>query len=236
MADVKRVDRVETRKQSKRFVYLLVISVVAVALILIWQFRSGPSVKTKSTATVATKKQAIALFNKGDFKKAIPKLKVYVDGHPGDTDARSVLAQSYWLDGKNKSALGQYLVIIKIKPNDAATHYRLGILYGLLKEDKKAISSLKEAARINPQLAVFQAELAKAYARGGNYDKAIGSWRQAFTLTPVGNAAYRAGIYAEIGNIYVLKHDVAKARNYYGEGLKLDGDNKYLKSQLDKVK
>ncbi len=236
VADIKRADRMEARKKTKQFIYLIIIIILVVAFILFWFLRSGQSTKTKSTVTVETKNKAVALFNKGDFKKAIPKLKVYVNEHPGDIKARSILAQSYWLDGNNKVALNQYLMIIKIKPDDADTYYRLGILYGSLKENKRSISSLKEAVRINPKLAVFQAELAKAYARSGKYDQAINGWRRALDLTPESNSSYRAGIYAEIGNLYLLKNDSGNAGSAYEEGLKIDGNNEYLKSQLNKVK
>jgi len=236
VAEAKKANRAENRKSTKRLLYPIILIAAGIALILIWQFKGGQSTKTKSSVTSATKKQAIALFNEGNFKKAIPKLQVYVAGHPNDVKSHSVLAQSYWLAGNTNAALSQYLEIVKIQPNDADTRYRLGILYGLLKENKKSINNLKAAARINPKLAVFRAELAKAYARSGKYGQAIKSWRRALDLTPAGNSLYRAGIYTEIGNIYLLKKDKANAKSAYEEGLKIDAGNKYLQSQLEKVK
>ena len=235
LAKEKRSERVSERKKRKSTIYFIIAGILVLALIIFLLTRGQSKSLIKPAATVKTKNQAVELFNKGDFKKAIPQLKVYVDEHPDDTGARTVLAQSYWLNGKNKEALAQYLEIIKIKPNDADTLYRLGILYGLLQQNNKAIGSLEKATKINPRLAVFQAELAKAYARGGKYDLAIGRWNKAMALTPASNKSYRANVFAEIGNLYVVRKDKAKAKEAYQQGLAIEPENTYLKSQLGKL-
>lgn len=236
LAVTNRVERSNERKKGGRLIYLAIAgAAIIVVLIVIWAAKGRPSIVLKPATNADTKKQAVSLFNKGNFQKAIPKLKVYVDEHPSDAGARTVLAQSYWLNGKNKQALDQYLEIIKIKPDDADTLYRLGILYGLLKQNDKSIGSLEKAVKVNPRLAVFQAELAKAYARTGKYDQAVNHWQKALELTPESNATYRAGVLAEIGNDYVLKGDNAKAREAYTQGLTIEPGNAYLKSQLQKL-
>lgn len=219
----------------RRITYIGVVILILIVITIIIAVLGRTNEKKRPAATTATKDEAVASFNKGDFKKAIPKLKVYVSDHPGDFEARSVLAQSYWLDGRLKIAIGQYLKLNKARPKDADVLYRMGILYGQLKAEKKAVESLEKATKLRADQPVFLSELAKAYTRMSRYDRAVASWRRVLALTPENNVTLRANIFAEIGNVYVLKKDKVKAREAYNQGLAIEPQNEYLKKQLEMV-
>lgn len=223
------------RKKIQTLLYVaILVGVVLMILFSLWVSFGGDKGQDKTT-TVATKREATTLFNEGNYKEAIPKLKVYVEEHPDDAEARAVLGQSYWLDGETDAALKQFQALLQVKPDDADTLYRLGILHGTLNNIDQSVKSLEKAVKIKPDQASYWAELAKAYTRVGKYDEAVDGWKKAFDLTLATNTSYRAGIMAEIGNVYLIKKENDKAVAAFNEGLAIDPDNALLKSQLVKL-
>lgn len=183
---------------------------------------------------VDLKKEAIKLYNQGKFKNALPLLEKYLKNHPKDVEARTLLASSYWLKGQVEMAAKEYLKALNFKPNDSDLLYRLGILFRQLNQDDRAVDYLEKAVSARPEIPLYHAELAKTYTKKSLYDQSLAHWEKVLELTPEGEK-YRAIIFAEIGNVYVLKGDVNKARESYQKGLAVEPENSYLKAQLEKT-
>ncbi len=243
----KPVEEVNSPKRSERKKYsnkrsrdlvipvgVVMFVVVATALAVILFSNSSKKAKPKSTAKPSQKLEGIKLYNQGKVKEALPKLEAYVSGHPKDIEARDKLASSYWLTGKSKKALAEYLKILKLKPGDADTMYRLGILYRQLNDTKKVGFYLKKAVKEKPEVAIYRSELAKWYSSQRKYDKAIEQWNKVLELGPDNNV-YKANVYAELGDTYLLNNDVDQAREAFKKGLSLDSENQHLKTQLQKI-
>lgn len=230
-AGTSRVKMIEKRP----VVWLLLLAVVlfvALGAVLLARTRAtGPPVPR---TTRATKQEAIALYNKGDFKKALPKLEAYVEGHPADAQSRGMLASSYWLSGKSEQALAEYLVILKDKPEDAETLYKVGILYQQIQKPALSTSYLRKAVAANPKAPLFHVELAKALTREKKYARAVAEWKEAIALSPA-NQKYQSLIYAQLGDTYSLSKDKAKAVEAYRKAVELDDGNGYAQQQLKKT-
>lgn len=220
------------RRPAIWLLLLAVVLFVALAAVLLVRMRGAEP--SAPPTTRATKQQATALYNKGDFKKALPKLQAYVKGHPADAESRSMLASSYWLSGKSKQALAEYLVLLKDTPEDAETLYKVGILYQQMRKPALSTSYLRKAVAANPKAPLFHVELAKALQREKKYAAAVAEWKEAIALSPA-NQKYQSLIYAQLGDTYLLSKDKAKAREAYDKAIELDDDNGYARQGLEKA-
>jgi len=216
-----RVNASERRPALWLLISAVVLFVVLGAVLLARMKGAGPTVPA---ATKATKQEATSLYNKGDFKKALPKFSAYVQGHPTDSGSRSMLASSYWLSGKPNQALSEFLLLLKDKPKDAETLYKVGILYQQMQKPALSTSYLRKAVAANSKTPLFRVELAKALTQ----------WKQAIALSPA-NQKYQSLIYAQLGDTYSLSKDKPKAKDSYGKALELDADNGYAQEQLKKL-
>ncbi len=219
------------KKRLPQIAAVVALATIVAAILWLTLGRSGDG-KVKLTTDASTVIEAEELFNRGNFKEAIPKLEVYVEEHPKDAEARSLFGQALWLKGNSEEAIDQFKAVLKETPDDVDTLYRLGVLYGQVGSDKESVDSLRTAVDIDPGQASSWAELAKAYTRVNKYDEAIDSWRRAFDLAAATNTSYKASIMAEIGNTFLIKKDEASAKNAYQEGLSIEPKNEFLKGQL----
>ena len=91
-----------------------VVALVAIIAAMLWLTlgRSGDS-KVKLTTDASTVIEAEELFNRGNFKEAIPKLEVYVKEHPKDAEARSLYGQALWLKGDSDEAIKQFNAVLE---------------------------------------------------------------------------------------------------------------------------
>ena len=226
-----RVNASERRPALWLLISAVVLFVVLGAVLLARMKGAGPTVPA---ATKATKQEATSLYNKGDFKKALPKFSAYVQGHPTDSGSRSMLASSYWLSGKPNQALSEFLLLLKDKPKDAETLYKVGILYQQMQKPALSTSYLRKAVAANSKTPLFRVELAKALTREKQYAAAVTQWKQAIALSPA-NQKYQSLIYAQLGDTYSLSKDKPKAKDSYGKALELDADNGYAQEQLKKL-
>jgi len=222
------------KKRLPQIIGIVILVVIIATILLLTIGRNGDST-SELTTDASTLIEAEELFNRGNFKEAIPKLEVYVEEYPKDAEARSLYSQALWLKGDSKEAINQFKLVLKDVPDNVDTLYRLGILYAQVGKDNESLESLKKAVVINPDQASSQAELAKAYTRVNKYDEAIVSWRKAFNLSSPTNISYKASIMAEIGNTYLLKKDDENAKKAYQEGLSIEPENQFLKSQLSNL-
>ncbi len=219
---------------SARWIWIAAAVGVGVIVIAVFFLRSGSFQVAEKKDDGKLKIEAEKLYNKGEFKKALPKLKEYVQANPKDTKTRSMLAGSYMLSGELEKAAEQYEQILETEPDDADTRYRLGIMLRQLGRVGQAAKELKEAVKLKPSSPLFLSELAKTYVKQKRFKAAITSWEKALGGY-AGNDRAKAITYSEIGDTYMLMSDRESASAAYRSGLELEPDNSYLKSQLTKA-
>lgn len=203
----------------------------AIVLVVSIYFWPGGSFRVADNSVdLRVKSEAEELYNKGKYKKALPKFVKIVESDPDDNHVRGLLAGSYMLSGKLEKAIEQYKSILETEPGDAETRYKLGILLRQVGRDDQAIAELKKAAKQKPSQQ-FLSELAKTYAQKDQLEKAVSSWRKALKLA-AGNTRAKVSIYTDMGDAYIRTENRGKAEAAYRSGLRLDPENGYLKTKL----
>lgn len=221
---------------SNQTLFLAGATVLTVLVLVgIWVFVRPGHVAIKASAdreTPRSPEQIKALYERGKYKQVLPDIKKLVAEKPSDIEARTMLASASWLDGDQENALVQYRAILKIDPRHADSRYRLGILLRERNELEKAVSELEKAVELRPDSVIFLTELAKAYSKNGRYPEAIETLRTALEASPDGSTP-EIGIYAEMGDTYVLMNQAERAGRAYRAGLAIDPGNDYLRSRLN---
>ncbi len=223
----------KSRTSQIGFIAVIVAATVVVAAVLFQRTPDTKGIAVKQ-APLRSIQEVGRMYEQGNYKQALPELLRLVDDDPRDAQARTMLASALWLDGKHEQALAQYRTLAEQNPEDADTRYRLGLLLRQWDKLDEAVVELEAAVEFRPDSALFLVELAKAYVKKGRYDEAIENWRTALDAYPTDSPA-RSGIYAELGDTYVLMEESRRAREAYRAGLKIDPENSYLESQLEKI-
>jgi tetratricopeptide (TPR) repeat protein len=234
--------RVKIEKQYlplKGVVTGVILLVVALALVFLVLYAWGLHEKSKPKNILSreevSKEKINLLYNQGKAKEVIPLLQVYLKKNRNDIQAQNMLASAYLLVGDIKRATRRYQLILKLKPGDSDTLYRLGILYREQGLPGEAIVYLKKAIEVAPAVPLYQAELARALTATKKFDEALSVWEKVMVLTPPSDKKYRATIYGEMANIYLLKNNWQMAQDMLESGLRIDAQNQFLLTLKEKI-
>lgn len=219
---------------SSAMIIAIIAAAAILAVVVFVRLGTGSGEKVSQEVVVPTKAEVRDLYDKGEFKAALPELTRLAQEHPKDTEILTMLASALWLDGQGEQALEQYQEILKLTPDDADTRYRLGILLRQSNKLNEAVKELEKAARARPGSALFLSELAKAYAKQGRYQEAVDNWQGVVNLGPAGSSA-QVTAYIELGDALALSGEKEAARQAYEAGLAIKPDHDYLRSQLEKL-
>jgi tetratricopeptide (TPR) repeat protein len=233
--------RVKVEKQHlplKGLITGVILLIVGVALVFIvlyaWSTQEKPKPKSIISREEVSKEKINLLYNQGKIKEVIPLLQVYLKKNKNDIQAQNMLASAYLLIGDIKKATKRYQLILKLKPGDSDTLYRLGVLYREQGLSSEAIVYLKKAIEVAPTVSLYQAELAKALTTAKKFDEALSTWEKVMVLTSP-NDKYRATIYGEMANIYLLKNNWQMAQDMLESGLRIDAQNQFLLTLQEKL-
>ena len=86
--------------------------------------------------------------------------------------------------GEIKGAIGNYLIVLKIKPDHYTTYNNLGLLLVKQNKIKQAINHFNKAVHLKPDYAEAYNNLGVLMARQGQLKKAIELFRKAVDLSP----------------------------------------------------
>ena len=131
-------------------------------------------------------KKALALFNKGDYRKACREFEHFQSeiaaGIPGQDHemVRMYMVESYIeyakilsADGKYKEASLQLERAIELQPGYADVQYSLGCLYEKLHKIEESRERFEKALEINPRYFRARVMLAKSYLEEGRSEEAL---------------------------------------------------------------
>ncbi len=155
---------------------------------------------------------------------------------PLPQDNRSTSAETYFMQGNTKAALGQYFAaisdynkVIQLKPNDANVYINRGFAKYYLGQYVAAISDFDKAIQLKPDAAKAYINRGAAKADLGQHLAAISDFNKAIQLEPDDVKAYnnRGAAKASLGQHLAaisdfdkaiqLKPDYAKAYSNRGE-------------------
>ncbi len=186
----------------------------------------GAKPAVKKTVSKAEIKR---LIEQDKFEKAVGLLETFLKEHPGDVEAKELLASAYVITGDPGNATKLYREILETNPRDAETLYRLGMLYQQSGTLGEAVKYLRQASDNEPTVLLYVSELAKALARADRVPEAINQWNKALTLLSATDV-YRASVYAEIADLYLRQNQPAQAATAIASGLRIEPGNERLKS------
>ncbi len=207
---------------------LIFVLVAAVAIGAVYYFA-----RPKPVDPQKIRNEALALYRKGDFRAAIPKLRSYLEKEKDDAETRNLLVTSYAQLGQTEAALLETERILRIRPQTELL-YRAGQLASELKQYDKAIDYLKRAIKAKPETIQFHFRLAEVHTLTEDYQGALAEWQTVLDLFPV-NEPYRAVVYRNIGDTFLFLGETAEARKAFEQGLLLEPGDLELKAGLAKT-
>ncbi len=114
-------------------------------------------------------KEALALYSKSQFDKAIAKLNELAERYPRDYRAHSILGNAYFREKKFKEASNEYERVIDLDPKNEKAFENLAIAYAKQGELEKAIYHWERLLNITPDRMDVRLSIKRAKAFLENY-------------------------------------------------------------------
>lgn len=167
-------------------------------------------------------KQAMADFNRKDYRAAQAKLTVFLAANPENAEARYLLARTY-----EQLSLTVLSRMFQVDPNS----YRVHQLLGRIDEDRwqndKALAEYKTVEQMRPALPGLHLAIGEVLWREGRLEPALAEFEAEIKLSP-----YDSRPYAEAGTILVKQHESAEAIPDLTKALQLQPDQLLLHKQI----
>lgn len=184
----------------------------------------------RSTSVSSQVEKATSQYKTGNFEDAKKGFKGVISQKPKDPDAHYMLGNVYQAAGEPNKAIGEYKKATELDPRMVAAFYQLGLVYKAKEENEPAYKALEECVRQAPDLGGARIALAKMYTKDNRVDEAIGQYTSLVELKLKGMNL--AEIYNELGQLYVKKGDVERAKIEWQNSLIIDPENQQAKDLL----
>ncbi len=158
------------------------------ALLVVAALSFGLKAQNRARQATASKAgdSGFALYKKGDFKKAIPRLKEAVRLDPKNEAALRTLGQSYEAVGDLNKAASTYEAALAAKANQPEVLYNLAIIHKSQGKMDEAIEELEKAVSLNKRFVGARLVLAELFANSGNEAAAKEQYEAVLKLKPFG--------------------------------------------------
>lgn len=158
-----------------------------------------------------------ALFNKGDYEKALYYYNkaIFTNNHYADYYNNRGTAMSAL--GYTQKALEDYNEAIRLKPDYVDAYNNRGILYDKLGQYPQAIQDYNETIRRNHHYANAYNNRGTIYGRQGQYQKAINDFNKAITIK-----SNHALAHHNLGYVYSLLGQYQPAIKHYNNAITYD--------------
>lgn len=166
-------------------------------------------------------------FRQKKFDLAEKTYKLILGKSADDAEAHFFLGTTYEEQGKREEAIRELKEAVKNKPEYANALNSLGYLYAEAGINLDLAQGLIERAlKIEPDNAAYIDSLGWVYFKKGIFDKAIEELERASLLLadPV--------IYDHLGDAYLKKRNVEKAKQNWRKSLELDANQEKVKEKL----
>lgn len=179
----------------------------------------------------ATRKEALVLFNRGEFPEAIKKLESLIERDPRDFEAKSVLALAYMLTGRYAEAEKLFKEVIDNDETNVSALYRLGVVSRYMGKIDQSVINLEKAVALMGDNVMFREEFVKSLNAAGKYDDAESEIKKIINHKKVFKE--RLPYYWEmLGDAYSKQDKKSEAAAAYKNALKLGG-NERVQKKLD---
>ena len=155
---------------------------------------------------------------------------------PRNASAYYFIGASFYNKGDYQNAKKSYQSAIDLLPNYADAFVYLGLCYVQLEKFDSAMYCVRSAENISPISAARQL-VSLEYVRKGNSRFELGDGDEAlkyYLLAGNVDPSNAEAMY-DIGGIYLTRHDVAKAREYWKKTLSLNPNHKEAKEWIAKI-
>jgi len=171
-----------------------IITLVIVALIVLWLAAGGPGSLPSSTPPSSAEGQTPAGRSQDDA--------VFAGLDRTDVSALMRRGRELYDQNRFEDASRVYQEVLKLAPDNQAAHSNLGSTYFRMQLLDLALKEFREAVRLNPNDAEARQNLGAGLAALGDLDSAIAEYLQAIAMKPdLAPAHYSLGVlYQEKGN------------------------------------
>lgn len=112
------------------------------------------------------------LVNQADFDGAIAAYARRIEANPNSGEAHRQLGEVYFLQGRDRDALSEFLIARWLDPKDARSFAAAGQVHVRLLEYAEAVADLERALALDPRLREARYALGTSLARVGRTDEA----------------------------------------------------------------
>ncbi len=159
----------------------------------------------------------IALFDIGDYEKAVSFLEKSIDKNTENLTAKICLALSYQALEKNELALAQFDAIFKEDENLNSLRFDYANLLADMSKNKEAIAEYKKYAQAYPEDKRVYKNMGIVYQRQNNYKEAIKSFEKSIAMDVKDEEVLKS-----LAACYHFEKDYKKALSLYDEILILN--------------
>jgi tetratricopeptide (TPR) repeat protein len=149
--------------------YLFLLFVIACGNLLS-QAQADPKAES-----FAARKNAFALYEKGNFAAAIGALKTYIKTDAKDGEAWNALGLAYVANGDLKDARKALQKAVNLAPQNSPYHANLAYAHLLYKKEKEALAEAKKAIALDAKSKIGHIVIGTIYLSRGKYKDALNS-------------------------------------------------------------
>ena len=182
------------------------------------KLKAGLTSKASSSSELRQEQadELIDLYNKGQFKKVLSKIRPLVSLFPNTIFLHNLQGASNSASNNQDAAIDCYKKVIKIKPDDADAYYNMGNSLNEKGNFDAAIESYKQALKIKPDYVEAYTNMGTVFKKMDNLEKAIDSYQKALKID-----SESAETYNNLGLTLKDKGHLDAAENCYKQALKI---------------
>jgi tetratricopeptide (TPR) repeat protein len=224
----------------------------------------APTTTPEQTDISTSKERGEALFNAGEYAKAVEEFSKVVELQPQDTWSLGMRGECYRMLSRYEEAIADFSRSLELTPDSAWDLAHRGECYRVKEDYPKAIADLSRAIELNPEDAWALGSRADAYRLTDQYDQAIEDFSKAIRLDPsytwaiarrgeayrmvnkydqaladlnqaIEQAPQDSYAYASRGQVYQETGDYPKALADFDKALELDPDYPWAKERREEL-
>jgi len=134
-----------------------------------------------------------------------------------------------------EDAVNSFRKVIELNPKNADAYNYIGYMYADRNINlKEALELIKKALELEPTNGAYVDSLGWVYFREGKFDEALIELEKACKLLKE-QGIEDATVYEHLGDVYIKKDMIEKAREMYNKSLNLNKENESLKKKIDEI-
>jgi len=154
-----------------------------------------------------------------EYHAAIAQYAKAIELEPNNPDGYKGRGQAYFQLGKNKKALEDFNMAVKLeKIFPAECHYYRGIVYLKMGKYEEAFQDMNKAVNLSPEISITYIGRARLYIVTSKFQKALEDLNKSIEL----DSKCSENAYFLRGTLWYLKQDYDKALSDFDEALRMN--------------